>query len=718
MIVTQGSAAVSNIEDRHAFSIKANAKAFRLLSSNLYSDKPLAIMRELGCNALDSHTAAGCPEKPFKVVLPSDMHPWVEIIDFGTGLDDHEVKSIFTTYFESTKTTSNDFIGAMGLGSKSPFAYTDAFEVYARKGGIENHYTCFLNKNGAPELFLIETLKDEAFVNGVTIKVPVKAQDYHTFRNAAATAYRFFPVKPIIGTTANPVNFEQPNYGFEGTNFKVIKGDRYSYALMGPVAYPLDLKQFKHDGFMQTHMSKGLGGFLITFGIGELDVNAGREGLSYDETTIANLEKGVAGIRAEMAKTLQEEIDKEPNAYMAARFRNNRDSSDLFKLTYKGSKLDQIFYYNFTRPSALGTERVAEFNVKETSTRYIEKLKDIRNPERITLNPCSDKFFLLVDDQKKYIKKIRYAPSTERLDHAIILIPTPELNHLPGKQAFDEIVKKFTEQGVPFKYLSDIEDCIPKVERVKVAPGEKRTTSYSGFYKYSKRPMGAMSVGHLPNLTQEEMDTKSIYIKWDAKAKRYTIGGVQLSHHELTYVVWDMIDAGIAKAGLPMVIVTPKVYEKIPKDWIDVSDIIKPQIITAISEESFKSCVGDWIYTLLKLDQNVYDDLMKNSKINPFFAKLGKDIRSMTFGKKYDYNTNRFFEMVYGIRSDADEGPFKYIQDITSELFTNTLIVRAAERYYGRWNATDFKDSLILFSSLLAYGMIDEKKLNDKIDNK
>ena len=40
------------------FKIKANAKAFKILTSNLYTDVPLAIVRELGCNAYDAHIAA------------------------------------------------------------------------------------------------------------------------------------------------------------------------------------------------------------------------------------------------------------------------------------------------------------------------------------------------------------------------------------------------------------------------------------------------------------------------------------------------------------------------------------------------------------------------------------------------------------------------------------------------------------------------------------
>lgn len=45
-----------DVEQEHNFTIKASAKAFSILAGNLYSDKPLAIVRELSANAYDSHT--------------------------------------------------------------------------------------------------------------------------------------------------------------------------------------------------------------------------------------------------------------------------------------------------------------------------------------------------------------------------------------------------------------------------------------------------------------------------------------------------------------------------------------------------------------------------------------------------------------------------------------------------------------------------------------
>lgn len=128
-------AVLSNVADTGEFKIKTSSRAFQILSSGLYANKIRAIIRELSCNAIDSHVAAGKLDTPFEIHLPNSLDPYFSIRDFGTGLNRDQVNNIYTTYFESTKTNSNDYIGALGLGSKSPFSYTNNFTVTAIKDG-------------------------------------------------------------------------------------------------------------------------------------------------------------------------------------------------------------------------------------------------------------------------------------------------------------------------------------------------------------------------------------------------------------------------------------------------------------------------------------------------------------------------------------------------------------------------------------------------------
>jgi signal transduction histidine kinase len=124
-----------DLRDEENFTIALTAKAIEVLSSQIYKDAQLAIVRELGTNAADSHIEAGKKDVPFDVTLPNNMVPELVIRDYGTGMAYEKVMTMYRTYFGSDKTHSNEVTGCLGLGSKSPLAYTDQFQVTSWYGG-------------------------------------------------------------------------------------------------------------------------------------------------------------------------------------------------------------------------------------------------------------------------------------------------------------------------------------------------------------------------------------------------------------------------------------------------------------------------------------------------------------------------------------------------------------------------------------------------------
>ena len=91
----------SNVKSESTFNIQTSAHAFEILSSGLYTDAITAIVRELSCNAYDSHVAAGNQSKPFDIHIPSRMEPCFSIRDYGTGLSHEDIIGVYTTYFQS-----------------------------------------------------------------------------------------------------------------------------------------------------------------------------------------------------------------------------------------------------------------------------------------------------------------------------------------------------------------------------------------------------------------------------------------------------------------------------------------------------------------------------------------------------------------------------------------------------------------------------------------
>ena len=52
----------------------SDSHIFTVLSDNLYRDKHLAVIRELACNGMDSHVAAGRPTKPLTIHRSKKHH--------------------------------------------------------------------------------------------------------------------------------------------------------------------------------------------------------------------------------------------------------------------------------------------------------------------------------------------------------------------------------------------------------------------------------------------------------------------------------------------------------------------------------------------------------------------------------------------------------------------------------------------------------------------
>lgn len=289
--------------EQGAFKINASAHAFKILSSGLYSDKITAVIRELCCNALDGHIKAGKKDVPFLVKLPTSFDPEFIVEDYGTGLSHDLMMHLYTTYFLSDKNDTDDLIGGLGLGSKSPFALTDSFTVISRQNGERRSYTAYLSEDGTPALALMSTeYTDEP--NGLTVAVPVPSSETYGWRERAEKLLGRFPTLPTVkgvGTFEPRV----PEYVVEGDGWAVRKSSGYSYrpqgkAVMGVVAYTLDAESMQKAGAdVLAVMRMPID---IHFEIGEVEVAPSREGLSYTKRTQAAIIDRIAKIKEEMAE--------------------------------------------------------------------------------------------------------------------------------------------------------------------------------------------------------------------------------------------------------------------------------------------------------------------------------------------------------------------------------------------------------------------------------
>lgn len=370
----QNEAVMSNVGEIGEFRIRNSAKAFNILSSGLYANKIRAIIRELSCNAVDSHAAAGKKDTPFDVHLPTALEPEFSIRDYGTGLTHEQVTQIYTTYFESTKTNSNEFIGALGLGSKSPFSYTDNFTVTAVRDGHKGIYSAFINDNGVPSIALMTSeASDEPA--GVEVKFSVNDRnDFGKFQQEAQQVYTYFALRPVV---SGPGNFRFRDVDYESKDIvpsvHSYKSNGYaanSVAIMGNIAYPIQIPNAESNlGDLAQLLNCGLE---MHFGIGELDFQASREGLSYIPQTVEAIRQKLIQVRDALLVVLSKEADAITCQWTKAFWLNSKIETVLWTSAARKYCIDTKFSlldvgvarYNRIKPfKRTVTELAAQFNV-------------------------------------------------------------------------------------------------------------------------------------------------------------------------------------------------------------------------------------------------------------------------------------------------------------------------------------------------------------------
>lgn len=291
--------------DQKAFSVEMNSMLFHSVISGIYADKIRAPFRELATNARDGHVAAGRLDQPFDIQLPSSLDPTFRIRDYGCSMTHEEVMGLYSTMFASSKRETNDLTGMIGLGSKSPFAYTSIFNVIAWKDGEKRHYSCFIGDDEVPQTALIGRVPSDE-PDGIEVSFAVKQEDIHKFRSAAPEVLFGFDPKPNILNES----FQWPvaNILHQGNGWVLYDKNTVPFrglmARQGAVLYPIQAQPLGLE-------SEPLFGWpcVLDFPIGELSVSTSRENLGYDQRTRSNLVRRITAAKEDMAKLVQKDID-------------------------------------------------------------------------------------------------------------------------------------------------------------------------------------------------------------------------------------------------------------------------------------------------------------------------------------------------------------------------------------------------------------------------
>ena len=320
---------VSGDFEQTNFKLKADPKAFNILSDKIYTNKVKAVIREISTNAYDAHVAAGNDE-PFDVHLPTDLEPWFSVRDYGTGLSHEDCMEIYTTYFHSTKTDSNDYVGALGLGSKSPYSIADSFTVTSWFNGCKRVYSAYKDENDCPQFALLTTDNTDE-PNG--IEVSVAASDCYEFEQEAVSVYKFFDKLPNINIDSVVRNIEDAHkeYKIKTDDFATTTQWGKPTCVMGNVGYRLNHGDIVHA---MSDME-----VVLYFNIGDLNFTPGRESLSLDDKTKNNVIAKLDLLKEGMKEALQVKLDACETYYEAKCLYEGVNRQFKHGCTYNGDDL-------------------------------------------------------------------------------------------------------------------------------------------------------------------------------------------------------------------------------------------------------------------------------------------------------------------------------------------------------------------------------------------
>jgi hypothetical protein len=544
-----------------AFTIAATGKAFKILSDGLYSDKIRAIIRELACNARDSHVAAG-NSAPWSMHLPTYDEPWFSIEDFGTGMSHEDVINVYSRYFASTKTASNDFVGQLGLGSKSPFSYTREFWVNSRYGGVENRYRMYFDDSDTPRVDLIAS--GPAMGSGIMVRFAV-ISGIERWHHKAIEVLRWFDQKPTFNVQIEMDTAEPARRG-QGWRIwdKAQWNGGYSQILMGGVLYPLDRHSIPdldpHIGYLCDFP------IVIDMPIGDCDVAASREGLSYDPRTVSNIIARLNAVRDNMVAMVSDEISNALTLWAAhhqwhlnftgSAGYNMRRVFDDVQLEWQGNNIDR---------GTMSVDTNKLYKKADNGVRLMPaQIKSVRKHDSFVVT-CAPATKIVFDDLKKGgLGRARQMHAAAEYKNVTVLFPPRQggWEALRSELGYPEVV-----------YTSTLPDVVKKT----------RATVQNVWTLNPNNRNGGKWAWKETDSTTLPATGKLIYVtvkNWDV-----ITGHKVLGRYGLDTLRSAAIQVGLIKTDTTIYAVRPASVGKLDaKRWVSLHDHLQPLVTAMLAE--------------------------------------------------------------------------------------------------------------------------------------
>lgn len=297
-------------EKEQDFTLSNTNTIFELLSTKLYSNKELAVIREIICNAWDAHIENNIQHIPIEITLNESLF---SVKDFGKGIDPEKIVEIYCSYGDSSKTTDENQTGGFGLGSKAPFAYTNTFTVVNNHNNISSLYV--LNKEPSNPPTIKKIYDKDTEESGLTVNVVIHEKDYSKFYEELQQFLKYSGINYCLNNSIvkNIINIDENNFIADKCNTK--NWENNLFIKYGSVIYRID----RHN--INPNKNKILEEFFSTFKRytdvlilqakpNSLSVTPSRESLLYTEKTIKTVKKRIFNFIFKLKKQFFIQIDE------------------------------------------------------------------------------------------------------------------------------------------------------------------------------------------------------------------------------------------------------------------------------------------------------------------------------------------------------------------------------------------------------------------------
>lgn len=306
------------------FSIGDNRVIFNMLRKKMYSRPIYVICQEIMSNSRDANREVGRGDIPVEVILPNSLSDQIQFKDAGPGISPDRMEHVYLCYGNSTKRDDNTQTGGFGMGAKTPFAYTDTFNIISvTKEADGSHkkrtYIAYIDDTQLGAVSLVSE-KETDEPTGTTISMAVQPEHRKEFASAISNIGCFWTPRPEI---KGDDRFSWPAlvYSAQGTgwaitssrpitafNGAVINIDGIPYVASIDAIFPSGHAIHDDNDFHIMRSIISASSTVLFFSVGELQVTATREGLDYQPEVIEAIHNRLRLMISEARTTISDKI--------------------------------------------------------------------------------------------------------------------------------------------------------------------------------------------------------------------------------------------------------------------------------------------------------------------------------------------------------------------------------------------------------------------------